>query len=481
MNNCLLIVPPEKKAINTVEELTQEGIYPPLGLAYIAAALKNDGVNVEIIDSLAENLTEEELLNKIRNISPEIIGITVLTQQVEMALSIAEKIKESELCQYIVLGGPHIHFEHSSVIKNKYIDICVRGEGERTFPELVNTLKDGGDLSKVKGITYMDKNCRIVITEDRPFIQNLDHISFPSRELLNNSLYKAPIALGGIKPFTSILATRGCPYNCHFCSLTKMWSRRQRRRSVDNVLDEIEELYKNYRVRSISFVDDLLVLNREWAIELCRGMCKRGLNKKIIWDCCGRIKLMTPELLRELKRAGCRCINYGIEFGNQRMLDFVRKGFKIDDVRRTISMTNKAGIPVKGLFMMGYPTETKDTLQDTINLAKSLKMDFLTVSIVAPYPGTDLYKYCLEHNMLEDLDWIDIMQLRYKAIKLEHLSLEEVIEYSNKLNSEYMLRPSYMIGMLLKHPKEVMHFGPKLLKKLILSRMKNKGNWEYES
>jgi len=467
-NKVLLLVPPVKKSETSEGELINVGVFPPLGLAYIASSLKkNHKINIKIIDALAENLSEEALLKKVSEFSPSIIGITVLTQQIEMALSFSKKVKCQKLCKFIVLGGPHVHFEHENLIKDSNVDVCVRGEGEITFSELVDALMEGTDLSQIKGITYKEKNGGCKINEDRPFMKNLEQIPFPDRGLLNNNLYKAPISLGGEKAFTSILATRGCPFKCHFCSLSKMWKSMQRRRSVENVLDEIGELYEKSKIVAFSFVDDLLVADKKWAMELCRGLCERGLNKKIIWDCCGRIKLMTPELLKEMKKAGCRCVIYGIEFGSQRMLDFINKRITIEDIHKTISMTNKVGIPIKGLFMMGYPTETKETLQDTLNLAKSLRMDFFTVSIVSPYPGTELYNYCVERNMLVEYNWIDIMQIRHSAIKLEHLTLEEVIEYINRLMRECMMQPSYMIHMILKHPKKAIIFGPKLLRKAL--------------
>lgn len=478
INKILLLIPPEIKSETTEGELINEGTFPPLGLAYIASALleKKPGIDIQIVDALAANLSEDSLMEAISRFSPDVIGITVLTQQVEMALSISQKIKLQNLCNFIVLGGPHVHFEHEKIIENDFVDVCVRGEGEITFFEIIESLQQKIPLTNVKGITYRDNNGRKIINESRPFITDLDKIPFPARELLNNSLYNAPISLGGQKSFGSILATRGCPFKCHFCSLSKMWESRQRRRSVENVLDEIEKLYRNHQITEFSFVDDLLVANIEWAIKLCEGICERGLNKKITWECCGRIKLMTPELLKAMKKAGCVDVMYGIEFGTQRMLDFVNKRITLEDIRRTVRMTNKVGIPIKGLFMMGYPTETKETLQDTINFAKSLKMDFFTVSLVAPYPGTNLYKYCVEKNLLVTSDWIDLMQIRHSAIKLEHLSIEDVIEYINKFMRECMLRPSYMLHMLIKHPRKVFRYSPKLLKKvfenLVLIRAK---------
>jgi anaerobic magnesium-protoporphyrin IX monomethyl ester cyclase len=473
IRSCLLLVPSERKSANQEGELMQAGVFPPLGLAYIATALEkaHPDIDINIIDALAENLSEDELLVQVEKINPDIIGITVLTQQVEMALSVTRKIKAKNNQCTIVWGGPHVHFEHEKAIQNNAVDFCVRGEGEITFAKLIAAINDKTNLRQVEGITFLDEEGQTIVTPDRPFIQDLDTIGFPARELLNIDRYSAPIALKGRKPFASILATRGCPFDCHFCSLTKMWQRRQRRRSVENVLDEIGMLYKTYGIKSISFVDDLLVLDRKWTLQLCAGLVKRGLHKKIIWECCGRIRLMTEELLLAMKKAGCRCVDYGIEFGNQRILDFVNKGFKIADVHKTVALTNKVGIPVKGLFMMGYPTETKETMQDTIDLAKNLKMDYFTVSVAAPYPGTDLYAYCVKHDLLEKSEWVDLVQLRYAAIKHENFTLDDVIQYTMRLMKACMLKPSYIMRTLFNHPAEALRFGPPLLKRLFQNFM----------
>lgn len=468
-NKVLLIVPPQRQAESnrfTKRELGQEGRFPALGLGYIAAVLRQNHIEVKIIDALALNLTNRQVCDIIIKEAPLFVGITVLTQQYTAAITLAKAIKDIAPQIKIVLGGAHVYFEHEEVIRQECVDFCVRGEGEYTMLELVNAVKNNIDPMSVGGITFRDKEGNVVVTPERGFIKNLDEIPSPARDLLPVDSYNATISLGGGKPFTTILATRGCPFDCHFCSLHSMW-KGQRRRSVKNVLDEIEHVKNVFGIKYLNFVDDLLTLNKEWAMELFDGMITRGLND-IKWDCNGRINVMSEELLRKMKQANCRCISYGIEFGNQKIMDFSGKRLKISQVHETIRLTNKVGIPIKGLFMMGYPTETKETLMDTIRLAMSLKMDYLAVSIVTPYPGTQLYEYCKEHNMLKRKGWdnYDVLQLRHEAIKLEHISLEELLSYTIKINRDFMMRPSYFVRMLIRHPAKAFCYGPKLIKRV---------------
>lgn len=466
---CVLVVPPERKPDKNKfnsRELGQEGLFPPLGLGYIGAVLKQNGVDVSIIDSLALCLTQDEVCEKVKEESPNFIGITVLTQQYTAAVNLAKALKTILKDVPIIFGGIHVFAEHETIMREENsIDFCVRGEGEFTVLRLLDTLANGGELRKVNGITYRE-NGKVIINPDKGFIEDLDEVPFPARELLPMELYRGTIALEGGRPFSTILATRGCPYTCHYCELATMW-KTQRRRSVDNVLDEVARLKKTYGVKYLEFVDDLLTVNKKWTIQLCRGMRERGLDD-IQWECSGRIGIMDEELLREMKNANCRCICYGIEFGSQRMLDFVDKKITIPKIHETVEMTNKVGIPIKGLFMMGYPTETKEEIEETIKLARNLTLDYLAVSIVTPYPGTQLYKYCKEHGLLRTKDWsnYDIVQLRHEAIKLENVTLDELLEYTIRINRDFLLRPSYILRMLRKHPRKALSFGPKLLARL---------------
>ena len=290
---CILIVPPEEKSL-VDNEVFQTGVFPPLGLAYLASVLRKNSIQVKIIDALACGLSAEDICETVESEKPDFCGITVLSQQIGAALKLTAKIKEVSPLTKTVLGGPHIHFEHESVIAEANVDCCVRGEGEQALLELIQAVMEGRDLRTVKGVTFKDDTGQVVVNAGRPYLRNLDEVPFPARDLLPMKTYKPPIALGTGKPFTSILATRGCSYKCHYCCLSAMWGS-QRRRSVGNVLDEIEKLQKDYGVKYLSFVDDLLVVNSKWAIELFQGMQQRGIN--VEGDCCGRIGVRSEQLL----------------------------------------------------------------------------------------------------------------------------------------------------------------------------------------
>jgi len=443
---CVLIDPPDKihqpDGNEEVSQSTQmHEVYPALGLLHIAAVLKQSDIEVCLIEARARGLTHEQVIEQVRRESPDFVGITAITARINSALYLAAKIKEINPDIKIILGGPHVHFEHKTIINDPSVDFCVRGEGEMTTLELIKAVVDGGNLQEVKGITFKEEG-KVIVTPDRPFIPNLDMLPFPARELLGNSVYKGSWTEG--ETFSPALATRGCPYFCQFCDAPAIWGRMHRRRSVGDVLDELEQIYNEFGVRYIRFVDVLLVVDKKWTIELCRGMFERGLND-LSWACDGRVGLMSDELLKELREANCKVIFYGIEFGNQRILDFCKKGFTIKQVKETIEMTSRVGISSYGYFMIGYPTETVETVEDTIKLAVELGLDYgmdsAGFSIVTPFPGTGLYEYCKRNNMLKSSDWSQYSyQLGKGIIKLENITDEELATLYERALYEFQFR-----------------------------------------
>lgn len=443
---CVLIDPPDKNLCSTrrdgVSPSTQmHEVYPSLGLLHIAAVLEQNEVRVRLIEARASGLSPDEVIEEVGKENADFVGITALTARIDSALDLADRIKEINPDIRVILGGPHVNFEHRAVIKNKSVDFCVRGEGEITARELIKTVSASGNLHEVKGITFRE-NGRVIVTPARPFVSNLDSLPFPARDLLQSSVYQGAWSEG--VPFASMLATRGCPYLCQFCDAPAIWGRAHRRRSVENVLEELEQIYHEHGVRYVRFVDDLLVVNRKWTIELCRGMLKRGLDD-LSWVCDGRVGLMSEELLEELKRANCKVVFYGIEFGNQRILDLCKKGFTLKQVKETLAMTSKVGLSSYGYFMMGYPTETIETVEDTIKLAIELALDYgmdsAGFSIVTPFPGTGLYEYCRKHNMLKSSDWSQYAyQLEKGVINLEHITDEELKTLYERALYEFQFR-----------------------------------------
>ena len=444
---CVLIDPPDEfpnifQKQETFKATEMHEVYPPLGLLYIAAVLKQNNIDVCLIEARTENLSYDKVIEEVKKEDPDFVGITVITSRISSALFLSAKVKEINPDIKVILGGPHINFEHKTVITNTSVDFCVRGEGEITVLHLITCVSNGGNLRDIRGITFKAKNNEVTVNPDRPFIHDLDILPFPERGLLHSPAYKGSWTEG--EAFSPMLATRGCPFLCQFCAAPTIWGRLQRRRFVVNVLDELEEIYNKFGVRYIRFLDDLLVVNQKWAIELCRGMIKRGLND-LSWACDGRVGVMSEELLEELKKANCKVIFYGVEFGNQRILDLSKKGINVTQVKKTIEMTLKAEISSYGYFMMGYPTETVETVEDTINLATELGleygMDNAGFSIVTPFPGTELYKYCQRNNMLKSTDWNRYSYQRGESIiKLENIADKELQALYEKALYEFKFK-----------------------------------------
>ncbi|MCW3994397.1 MAG: B12-binding domain-containing radical SAM protein, partial [Candidatus Bathyarchaeota archaeon] len=400
----LLIDPPNRVASLSQSEAQETSpCYPPIGLAYIAAVLRENGARVRIIDAKSLRMTQEELSKQIEKEKPDIAGVNVFTCQLRSAMHTCKRIKDVSPSTQVVVGGPHIHPQHGEVAENSSVDFCVRGEGEITMLELTNAVSTGGDLKEVSGITFKEGK-EIVVTPDRPFIKDLDSLPFPARDLLPNHIYKGLVLFGQGNLFTLITASRGCPFKCHFCSVPQFWPV-QRRRSVDNVVDEMEHIYDDFGIRYLRFTDELLPANRKWMMEFCKAIIERGLNEKIVWSCDGHVKVMTREMLEAMSKANCRYIFYGIEFGNQRILDFSGKGTTLTQIHNAVKITKEAGIAIEGNFMIGYPTETKEAIEETIELARSFELEFSTFSIVTPFPGTALYSYCKENNLLKTESW----------------------------------------------------------------------------
>ncbi len=433
----VLIDPP-----NLVNHLSREAAqetapcYPPIGLAYIAAALRRNGVQVRIIDAKSLRMTQEEISKEVEKEKPDIAGVSVLTHQMKSSIDTCETIKKVSPTTKIVVGGPHIHPMHREVAKNGFIDFCVRGEGEITMVKIADAVSNGGDFKKIKGITFRDGK-EIIVTPDRSFIENLDSIPFPARDLLPNHLYKGLVLFGKDNLFTLITASRGCPFRCHFCSVPPFWYP-QRRRSVENVVDEMEQVYNDYGIRYLRFTDELLPADRKWMIKFCKTIIDRGLNEDVAWSCDGHVKVMTREVLHAMRRANCRYIFYGIEFGNQRILDVSGKGTTLAQIYKSIEMTKEAGIAIEGNFMIGYPTETKETIEETIELARNLECELTTFSIVTPFPGTQLYDYCKEKNMLKAENWedYDYFSPGESVIRLKNITDREFAELYRKAKTD---------------------------------------------
>jgi anaerobic magnesium-protoporphyrin IX monomethyl ester cyclase len=444
--NVLLINPPSLVSQNEVMDRFQI-ITPPLGLAYLAGMLEHHEYPVKILDGIALNLSLSRLKKTIKKEQPRIVGVTATTSQIYDALKVVKAAKEVCPECFTIIGGAHVTFlpieTMNDPLYGKYLDAVCIGEGEQTIHDLTKTLeKNGGDLSAVRGIAYR-KNKSIKINEPRPLMEDLDSLPWPARHLLPMEKYKL---LGKEEDIGHIYSSRGCPFNCIFCSSSKILGTRFRARSPQSVVDEFEYVTREYNPMTIEFADDLFTLNRKRVTKICRELRNRGLYD-VAWACSSRINITTRKLLSEMKKAGCLLIYYGIESGSQRVLNIMKKQLRIEQIVKAVNWTQEAGLNILGSFLFGIPGETKAEMSQTIRFAKKLGLLYTQFSIATPYPGTELYKIAKENNYLITEDWSQYTSGK-PIIETETFTAEDLRYYLRKAYVSFYLSPRVLLNQI---------------------------------
>lgn len=382
-----------------------------------------------------------------RKFKPDIVGITMATGMYGAALRAAKIVKDIRPNIPLVVGGPHPTILPEDTLKEDYIDIVVKGEGEFTMLDLIDHIDDGKPLTQVCGISYKDRGI-IHHNSPRPLIEDLDSLPFPARDLIFEKERYTPDSFG------YIITSRGCPFNCVFCSSHKIWGRKVRYRSPNNIVEEIKEVMEKFNTRLFRFNDDTFTINADRAFKICELIINEGLE--IQWYCDTRVELLTADLLEQMKRAGCIRIDLGVESGNPQILNFTKKGITLEQARQTINEVKKAGIKAQAYFMMGFPGEGKKEILDSITFMRDAKPDYTCWSIVTPYPGTELYDISKEKGLLpKDLDWSTFFHHHSNMGVSDRLSKKDFLEmireiirtkndlYANLSNvKDYLLNPS---------------------------------------
>lgn len=436
------------KSMSMVKE---HGLYPSLGLGYIAAVLEKNEYDVDYIDIDATGLDEEGLRNQILKQKYEVIGITCTSFTVHHAKNIAKIVKNVNPNIFVVVGGPQLFAYPVETVQFVFFDAGIQGDGEYSMLELVKKLERKEDITGIEGLVWKDENGEVHVNPLPPLIKDLDKIPFPARHLMPNDKFYCPIAKH--RKFTTMIATRGCPYKCTFCMRPKFMNK-FRARNAKNVVDEIEFVGKEFGIKEILFYDDTFTLNQKRVMEICREINLRGLN--IGWDCRTRVDCVSRELLFEMKKAGCTRIHYGVESGDQKILDEVlRKGYTLDQVRSAFKWTKEAGIEILAYFMIGSPGETMETIQKTFDFIYELDPDYVMIGITNIHPKTDMFSSALENGQLKNDVWRE-----YTLGNLEEppLPLFESEEYSKEdlqrmiieCYRRHYLRMNYILRRLKK-------------------------------
>ena len=369
----------------------------PLGLSYIARVLLDNGHDISVLDINAHRWPQDEVKKKIVSSDSDVAGITALITEYKYVRWLTKIIKEVNPSSKVILGGGLASAVPEIVLRRTNVDIAVIGEGEITVKEVINSLEEGKNLNNVRGIMFKENN-KLHETGTRAPIKNLDEIPFPARELFPMEIYLGNIGLGrklvdASARSANMITSRGCPYNCAYC-FKGMWGQKFRARSPENIIEEIEELIKRYKINNIFFNDDIFVLDKKRVYSFCDKLVERNIN--ISWECNGRVNLMDIDMLKKMRAAGCRIVSYGIESGNQEILDALNKKVTVEQAKRAIQLTWDAGILPKAYLMIGMFGETKKSVQDTIDFCKEAGPIVFGFSFTTPLPNTVLYQKAKE-------------------------------------------------------------------------------------
>jgi radical SAM superfamily enzyme YgiQ (UPF0313 family) len=420
-----------------------------MGLIQLAAVIESKGHHVTIIDAGALNLRAADIPPLLEE--TDVLGLTAMTPTASRAIEIAAEVKNSRPELPVILGGPHatlLPYETMEVTQD--IDIIVRGEAEESFVTLLRAIEKNGSVEDVPGIIW-EKDGQFVENEAAPYIEDLDALPFLAYHLIPMDKYRPHPPHGRAFPFAVLITSRGCPYNCAYCS-KPVFGRKFRAQSPGRVVDEIVDLQSRYGVREIAFYDDVFTLDKKRAYAISEEIVRRGL--KVTWSCETRVNLVDKELLAVMAKAGCYSISYGLESGNQTILDTINKNTTLEEAEEAVRYTREAGIHPIGYFMIGSPGETPETIKQTIALAKKLKLGFAQFSITTPFPGTELYNLYLEAGGSGDIPWEDYIYAgsgegSAPIFESDALKRDDIVAWQKQAYRDFYLRPSYIWQRIL--------------------------------
>lgn len=455
----IFINPSWTETLGSFAEIGRQRTYsPPLALCYLASSVLENGFEAEIIDAEAERLSPSVVSDIVSKKSPDIIGINVFSPTLHKSRLVAEEIKKHMPHIPIVIGGTHVTILRQEAMFECY-DYGIIGEGEITIAELMRALKDRTDLSKINGLIYR-KNHEVIINPDREKNENIDTIPMPAKHLLKNNLYRVGFANREEKSYTSMLAMRGCPFQCVFCSEPLIGGKKVRYRSPDRIVDEIEKDYHKLKISHFTFIDSNVTLNREQALGISEQIIKRKLP--VTWEGWTRANLIDEELLCKMKKAGFIRISFGIESGDPGILKIIKKEVSLEHMRNAFRLCKKLKLEVVASAMLGLPGETRSSVNKTIEFIRNTpEIMYSNFSIAIPYPGTEMLEMAkrgehgmklLEHDYtkwtrygspgpisVNDLSSEDLVSLQKIGLLKMHFTVRRIVTSAKILNFSVLL------------------------------------------
>jgi magnesium-protoporphyrin IX monomethyl ester (oxidative) cyclase len=484
----LLVNPPQIFFPSSVSLMT--GL--PLGIMYIAAVLEEEGYEVEILDTLVADFKPQKIgdvkyygmpwdkiKEELKRRKPDIVGINnPFTAQVDNAIKVSEIVKDIDTEILTVVGGPHVSVRATQFLKDaKNVDIAVIGEGEYTMLDIMKYYERKQDISEIQGIVYR-KGDTVTLNPQRRFIKNLDELPFPAYHLVDMKKYLNPkIRYRGSKALRgiSMITSRGCPYNCIFCSIHLHMGKIWRAHSKEYVITHVEHVVNNYGVEYIHFEDDNLTLNKKRFEGILDGIIKKGI--KFGWDAPNGIRPdgLTIDMLKKMKKTGCANLMIGVESGDQFILDnVIDKHLRLEDIMKMAKMCKALNIPLGAFFVIGFPGEKKENMKRTTEFALMLEKEYninMHLLIATPLYGTRLYKICEEKGYLTQeltpralsegtqVDGVGLIQTEdFTPKEVKRIALNALSIPARSLLSEYIKHPAVTVKRIIKNPKAGFQF-----------------------
>jgi anaerobic magnesium-protoporphyrin IX monomethyl ester cyclase len=431
--------PPEPFFIRTTPVFY--GLSPPLGLLYLARILEDHADIVQVLDFSAEPFNENLLLSALKDV--DAVGLTVLTTSLQQTCDLIHRIKKESPGTPVVIGGPHCTLQPEKALEETGADFCVQGDGESAILDIKAILRQQTTITKTSGVFSRTKD-GITHGHSPPCASDLDSVPFPARHLSKNYVYgRSYNPRAGAGEFTSMITSRGCPYHCRFCSRGSISMQKYRTRSVDNILGELREI-QSQGYRHVSFVDDCFPVNVGHTLELFESIIKDHISLKFSVTAT-RVDLMDEELYRTMKRAGVVQVQFGLESGNQDVLDFYNKHTTVDMIKKAVHASHETGFFTTGSFILGAPFETKEHFKRTVALAKSLPLDSVSFLPLRYMIGSDLWDQAVKDGHINPDEYLVIAD---SARGLGRYSKEELLRYCAAAQRAYYLRPVFFIHLL---------------------------------
>ena len=442
-------------------------IVPPLGILYIAAALERQGHELQVFDIDPD---VSPCVEQIKVFAPHIVGLSCYTNTYPKAQRLTEKLKQELPHAIFICGGVHATAKPVETMRELRVDYLVYAEGERSTSRLGQGLESGAleEIAGIKGLYYW-KNSEIVYTGPPELIDDLDSIPFPARRLLDFGPYLVPPGMirgHALERITPPLPSRGCPYPCPYCASHIVQGKKVRRRTAANVIAELETLVRDYRIRGFYICDDLVTGDREWMMEFSRQLAQKNLGLR--WGCQSRVDYVDEEMLSVMKQAGCVQLDFGVESGSDQTLKTMKKKATADEARAAFALMHRMKMRACATFILGFPGETEDDMEETYRLAKEINADYTAFYFLTPYPGTPIYNMAVQNRWIDPASVADERythrQVSIPIMAIEHAP-EKLAAIRRRFQNHFFAR-NYLrwhnlrfyvslLGVMLRSPRAV--------------------------